>query len=166
MIIVLVILAVIFPLYNNFQRQDDMSYNLVLKATTNCVDEVINCGYISQEMYDNYVSNIANTGNLYEIELEAHKKVLTKVDGSNDYEEQYFVDYNDEIFDFSADKSVSGTGASNLDKRVLKGGTYYLNVDDEIYVKVKNSSTTMAGAIFNLIVPTATEETIKVNYGG
>lgn len=166
MIIVLVILAVIFPLYNNFQRQDDMSYNLVLKATTNFVDEVINCGYISQEMYDNYVSNIANTGNLYDIELEAHKKVLTKVDGSNDYEEQYFVDYNDEIFDFSADKSVSGTGASNLDKRVLKGGTYYLNVDDEIYVKVKNSSTTMAGAIFNLIVPTATEETIKVNYGG
>lgn len=164
--IVLVILAVIFPLYNNFQRQDDMSYNLVLKATTNFVDEIINCGYISQEMYDNYVNNIANTGNLYDIELEAHKKVLIKSDKSDKYEEQYFIDYNYEIFDFSENTSISGAESSNLDKRILKGGTYYLNVDDEIYVKVKNSSTTMAGAIFNLIVPTATQDTIKINYGG
>ena len=44
--IVFVILIVIFPLYNYFERQDDMSYNMVLKSTTNFIDEVVNCGYI------------------------------------------------------------------------------------------------------------------------
>lgn len=38
--IIFVILIVIFPLYNYFERQDDMSYNLALKTTTNFVDEV------------------------------------------------------------------------------------------------------------------------------
>ena len=51
--IIFVLLIVVFPLYNYFERQDDMSYNLVLKATTDFVDEVINTGYISQEMYTN-----------------------------------------------------------------------------------------------------------------
>ena len=39
--LIFVILIVIFPLYNYFERQDDMSYNLALKATTNFVDEVL-----------------------------------------------------------------------------------------------------------------------------
>ncbi len=161
MMIILVLLAVIFPLYNYFERQDDMSYNLVLKATTNFADEVMNCGYISQEMYDSYVSNIANTGNLYDIQLEAKRKVFVKSDTGISYEEQFAVDYNDEIFNLESMGSNS-----SLDARVIKDGVYKLNAGDQIYVKVKNSSTSMAAAIFQTIVPTATKETIKVNYGG
>lgn len=161
MMIILVLLAVIFPLYNYFERQDDMSYNLVLKATTNFADEVMNCGYISQEMYDSYVSNIANTGNLYDIQLEAKRKVFVKSQNGISYEEQFAVDYNDEIFNL---ESMSSN--SSLDSRVIKDGVYKLNAGDQIYVKVKNSSTSMAAAIFQTIVPTATKETIKVNYGG
>ena len=52
--LVFVILVVIFPLYNYFERQDDMSYNLALKATTNFVDEVLESGYITTEMYEKY----------------------------------------------------------------------------------------------------------------
>ena len=44
--IVFVALMVIFPLYNYFERQDDMSYNLALKSTTNFVDSVISSGYL------------------------------------------------------------------------------------------------------------------------
>ena len=85
--IVFVILMVIFPLYNHFERQDDMSYNLALKVTTNFVDEVINSGYITQAMYDNYIANLANTGNLYDIELEVHKRTYTKM-GTNKREKK------------------------------------------------------------------------------
>lgn len=165
--LVFVILIVIFPLYNYFERQDDMSYNLVLKATTNFVDGVINCGYIDQEMYDKYIQQLAVTGNLYDIQLEAHKKTYTKDPynlTSNTYVEQYNVDYNADIFD-------ENTGAlknSNvkIDNKVLKNGVYYLNVGDQIFVKVKNSNTTMAGAIFNIIVPTSDTKRLSFNYGG
>jgi len=164
-VIILVLLIVIFPLYNYFERQDDMSYNLVLKSTTEFVDEIINSGYISQDMYTDYIVQLANTGNLYDIELEAHRKVLVRLkDGSgnykDEYEEQYLIDYNDDIFDTTV------TNPSNIDDRVIKNGVYRLNVGDKVFIKLKNSSTTMAGALFNIIVPTSSTETIKINYGG
>ena len=67
--LVFVILVVIFPLYNYFERQDDMSYNLALKATTNFVDEVLETGYLTQEMYDNYINLLGDTGNIYDIQF-------------------------------------------------------------------------------------------------
>lgn len=159
-IIVLVLLMVIFPLYNFFERQDDMSYNLVLKATTNFVDQVMNNGYIDQNMYDKFVTELANTGNVYDIEIETHRKVLTGT--NNVYQEQSYIDYTNDIF--TEMENTSGT--SNLMKKSLKNNIYLLNAKDEIYVKVKNSNTTMAGALFNVIVPTSSKTRIEVNYGG
>lgn len=161
-IIVLVLLMVLFPLYNFFERQDDMSYNLVLKATTNFADQVMNNGYIDQNMYNNLVNELGNTGNIYDIELEAHRKVLTKdKDNANSdtYVEQSYIDYNDDIFN-SLEKS-NGV----MDKQ-LKNNIYLMNENDEIYVKVKNSNTTLAGSLFNSIIVTSSKTRIEVNYGG
>ena len=159
-IIVLVLLMVIFPLYNFFERQDDMSYNLVLKATTNFADQVMNNGYIDQNSYDKFVTELANTGNVYDIEIEAHRKVLT---GTGEvYEEKSYIDYTNDIFN----EIESTSGTSNLMKRSLKNNTYLLNQKDEIYVKVKNSNTTLAGSLFNSIIVTSSKTRIEVNYGG
>ena len=159
--LIFVILIVIFPLYNYFERQDDMSYNLALKATTNFVDEVLENGYITQDMYKEYTSELANTGNIYDIQLEAHKKVLTNnLANSNNYDEQFKIEYNKDILADNSD-------AENImDASIVKGNAYYLNEGDQFYVKMNNSNTTMAGAIFNTIVPTASKERISVNYGG
>ena len=162
--IVLVILVVIFPLYNHFERQDNMSYNLVLKSTANFIDEVINCGYIDQDMYSKYVSQIANTGNLYDIQLEAHKKIITTDTENTDiFTDQYIVDYNEDIFDTSTGKAKD---SGILDDKSIKNGIYKLDLGDEIYIKVKNSSITMAEAMFKTIVPLASSKNITVNYGG
>ncbi len=163
LIILLVLVAVMFPLYNYFERQDDMSYNVVLKATTNFVDEVLNAGYVDQDMYDRYTTQLSSTGNIYDVQLEAHKK--TKVatpENENKYTEESSIDYNSQIF-----QSVESTTVeSDLNSKTLIDGIYKLNEGDEFYVKLKNDSTTMAGSIFNFIVPTSTKERIKVNYGG
>lgn len=161
-IIVLVLLMVLFPLYNFFERQDDMSYNLVLKATTNFADQVMNNGYIDQNMYNNLVNELGNTGNIYDIQIEAHRKVLTKDKDnitSDTYVEQSYIDYNDDIFN-SLEKS-NGV----MDKQ-LKNNIYLMNENDEIYVKVKNSNITLAGSLFNSIIVTSSKTRIEVNYGG
>lgn len=161
--LIFVILIVIFPLYNYFERQDDMSYNLALKATTNFVDEVLEAGYLDQEMYNKYITEISNTGNIYDVQLEAHRKILIQDDPTDDskYNEEYLINYNHNIFDES-----SGDVVSNIQDRVIKGNAYYFNEGDKFYVKMKNSNTTMAGAIFNTIVPTSSKDRIAVNYGG
>lgn len=161
-VIIFVVLIIIFPLYNHFERQDNMSYNLVLKSTTNFIDEIINCGYLDQKMYSDYVSEIANTGNLYDIQLEAHKKIITNsTENVDEYQDQYIVDYNEDIFE-----SNTGMAVSTLDERSIINGVYKLDLGDEIYIKVKNSSTTMAEALFNIIVPKSSQKNITVNYGG
>lgn len=162
--IIFVTLVVIFPLYNLFERQDDMSYTLALKATTSFVDEVKNNGYIDQKAYDDFIQQLGNTGNSYNVEIEAHRKVL--VDNvsttaiTDDYIEQYKIDYTSDIL------SVINTGTTNISGKLLKDNAYLLNQNDQIYVKLTNSSVTMAGAIFNAIIPTAKKERITVNYGG
>lgn len=162
-IILLVVLIVIFPLYNYFERQDDMSYNLALKATTNFVDEVLKSGYITEQMYSDYISELANTGNIYDVSLEAHRKKLGPDSKKDDvYNEMYIVDYNNDILD----KNTENVSNVTLESGSIKNGVYTLNRDDKFYVKLKNASTTMAGAIFNAIVPTSKEERIVVNYGG
>ncbi len=161
--LILVILIIIFPLYNVFERQDDMSYNIVLKATSEFADEVLQNGYLTEEMYSNFVSELAMTGNLYDIQLEAHRKVITKdPDGNNDeYIEQSFIDYNDDIF-----KDANINPLNPQEKKSIIGGIYTLNEKDEFYVKVKNTNTTMAGAIFDAIIPTAKKERIIADCGG
>lgn len=160
--VIFVILIVIFPLYNYFERQDDMSYNLALKTTTNFVDEVTEAGYLDQDAYNRFVEELSDTGNVYDIQLEAHRKVLTEDKETNStYNEQYLIDYNDQIF--SADGNKIKT---NLNEKTIKDNAYYFNEGDQFYVKLKNSNTTMAGAIFNTIVPSSNKDRIVVNYGG
>ena len=74
-VIILVVLIIFFPLYNYFERQDSMTYNMVLKETTNFVDQVLSSGYMTQDMYRDYITKISGTGNFYDIQLEAHRKV-------------------------------------------------------------------------------------------
>lgn len=166
LMIIFVMLIVFFPLYNYFERQDDMSYNLVLRETTTFVDKVLSNGYISNDTYQEFLDSLANTGNLYDVQLEAHKRIITSdtqnnAKGYKDYIEQYEIDYNDDILSIDPTKNNA-----SLTNKQIKGGIYTLEVGDEFYVKLKNSSTTMAGAIFNSIISTSSTERIVVNYGG
>lgn len=164
LMIFLVLLVVIFPLYNYFERQDDMSYNLALKAATNFADEVMNNGYIDIEMYNKFLSLLSNTGVNYNIKMEAHRKILTKETetSTNQYIEQYEIDYNEQILPYLEGEAAYTSG----EKVRVKPKTYALNPGDQFYVRLENSGTTMAGAIFNTIVPTAKKERIVVDYGG
>lgn len=165
--ILLVTVLLLFPLYNYFERQDDMTYNIALKNTTNFVDEVIQSGYVDQETYTNYVNGLANTGYSYDIELELHRKVIT-LDPNSDpdnpkYIEQYEIKYNKDIFNDTGSTNLSGAIADTLK---LKNEAFFLNEGDQIYVRIKNRNTTMAGAILNILTPNAPKEKIDISYGG
>lgn len=167
-VIFLVILLVILPLYNYFERQDDMSYNLALKTVTMFVDEVAQNGYIDQNMYDKFIQRLGTTGNSYDIQIEAQKRILTvdpnntsPDDGKETYIEQYKSYYNKDIFN-----DETGKTSNIIDKdNSLKNNVFFLDKGDKFYVSLKNTNTTMASALLNAIVLGATKEKININYG-
>lgn len=162
LMIIFVMLIVLFPVYNFFERQDDMSYNLVLKETTKFVETVANNGYLDDETYTSYIYALAATNNLYDIKLEAHKQYITKdPDGSNLFVTQYKVEYTDDILSVVGEDINSPT----LTEKKIKNNIYTFEEGDSFYVKIENSNTTMAGALFDSIISTSSTKRISVNYG-
>lgn len=166
-VILLVILIIILPLYNYFERQDDMSYNTALKTVTMFVDEVAQNGYLDQNMYDKFIQRLGATGNSYEIQVEAQKRIITNdPDNTLNQEdpkciEQYKSYYNKDIFN---DETGSTSTIISKDNS-LKNGAFFFDVGDKFYVRVKNTNTTMASSLLGAIVPGATNEKINISYG-
>ena len=158
--ILIVSLIVIFPLYNLFERQDNMSYTLALKATTNFVDKVRRMGYIDEEMYTDFVSEIGVTGVSFDIVIEAHRRIFIEdINNKGQYFEQYKIDYSEDIFKIMTD------GTKDEDT-ILPDDAYILNKEDEIYIRIKNISLTPAQVVLNAIIPTKHNSKITLDYGG
>lgn len=161
--IFLVILLLLLPLYNYFERQDDISYNVALKAVTTFVDEVTNNGYIDQTSYDNFINRLGQTANSYDVQLEVQKRLLTNDPNGNGetYIEQYQSYFNKDIFN-----EETGRTSNIIDRdNSLKNDVFFLDEGDKVYVNVKNTNTTMASSILSIISPGATKQKVNISYG-
>ena len=114
--ILMVVIIVLFPIYNIATRNDSIAKTMVVKATTSFVDDVRNKGYITSNDYDKYIKEISKTGNMYDVELEVYKPILleTSVDT---YEEEYEIEYTSDILKKIEDSSTEVAEAS---KSIIK----------------------------------------------
>lgn len=78
-IIVAVVIFFILPVYVAYEKRDDISYALALKMTTDFVENVKSKGYISSDMYADYITKLAVTENSYDIYLEHTAKKYNPV---------------------------------------------------------------------------------------
>lgn len=69
-ILISILILFILPLYIAFEKMDDISYSLALKITSNFVDNVTAKGYLTKEMYNDYISRLSVTGNVYDVKME------------------------------------------------------------------------------------------------
>lgn len=56
------------------RRQDDLSRLVVYQSVTKFVDSVRTKGYITPIMYNDFLQELATTGNIYNVEMEHHHK--------------------------------------------------------------------------------------------
>ena len=137
-----VVIMFIFPLILLSESSDNISELLIQTATAEFVDEVIKTGKITDEDYRKYTSQMATTGNTYDIDIELKildkntAKVLTESNqtelGNNTYY-SIFTSQIEEMIGVSANSNTrNGEG-----EIVLKQG-------DAISITVKNSSKTMS----------------------
>lgn len=147
------ILVVLIPLISILDRQDNMSYNVVLTATTNFVDEVKSKGFIDKVSYEKYLDTIAATGNVYDLQLEAYKKFTYKNTADENVEDELLYNTKD-----ITDELNSPTG-----------GIYDLEVGDEFYISIENTNTPSSVLMYNYIsgdIGSKEKKIININYGG
>lgn len=69
-----VLLLFIFPLSDSLKHQEDLTYLSVTRSVSVFADSVRDRGYVSPTMYNEFVNQLAMTGNEYEVRMEHYEK--------------------------------------------------------------------------------------------
>ena len=118
-ILISVLILFILPLYITFEKMDDISYSLALKITSNFVDNVTAKGYISEEMYNDFISELSVTGNVYDIKMEHVAKKYNPVFYVYDSSEKVI-----DTLDYATYANAIET-KKNSDKTIMANGKEY-----------------------------------------
>lgn len=122
-IIIAVIIFFLLPLYIAFEKKDDISYSLALKITTNFADDVKNKGYLTLDMYNKFINDLAVSDNAYDITIEHVAKKYNPVIYSykdDTYKEIVATfDYNLYKKQFDTDKVIKDSRGNTYSNLVL-----------------------------------------------
>ena len=149
--IVSLILMFLFPMIDSWSLQDNLSYVVCYAATVDFVDTARNTGYISQELYDSFLSKLLATGNTYDITME-HREF-------NEDLKAYLNTYTYEILN-DIEKGIK-------DKDGNPQHVHKMDKQDYFYVTIKNTNRTQASLLSDFFSSsTGTNAKIAVAYGG
>lgn len=95
-ILVTVILLFLIPVYYLSLRQDSICQSQIRTQTAYFVDSVRNQGYLTRNMYDLFLKELNNTGQVYQVLLTYYKKIET-LNEKGEYETHYECSYTDEL---------------------------------------------------------------------
>ncbi|WP_110931529.1 hypothetical protein [Paenibacillus bouchesdurhonensis] len=170
-----------YPLYQQAQRQDELSQMVVHNAVTEFVDAVRTKGYITPRMYLELNRKLGATGNQYDIQMEhLHKR----------YNPVYFDPANPATFEGSFDIYFNGHYTEEIMAALFPNNTEPLDSRKRIYpvstgdaaatrpdpmvagdffrVKVRNVNRTMAVILQDFFTNgnTGSNTKVYVTYGG
>ncbi len=166
--IFMVLVIIILPLFSILDRQDNISYNVVLTQTTKFVDEIRTNGFITESAYAAYISSLASTGNTYKVTLEAYKHSL--IPATDQYGNVIADSYVDELELYNTSDILAHLGGEKINVEAensnKKENVYLFEKSDEIYVRVYNTNVTAGSIMYNMIVGAVDTKVIDITYGG
>jgi hypothetical protein len=165
-LIIAVALLYMWPISSAMDKQDDISEIVVMNAVTKFVDSVRDKGFITPTMYNEFVDQMALTGNTYDIAMEhLHKRYDPNYNDAGvflggfnvNYEGFYNAQINDKLFP-----------RNSTDKIDNPSRIYKLAAGDFFSVTVKNTNRTPGTLISDILTGNinAPNEKIVVPYGG
>ncbi len=164
--IVACMLLFIYPVSKSYEQQDQVSYSVAYKSVTKFADSVRSKGYITPEMYTDFMRELDLTGNLYKVELQHDQKLYYPIytdpaDPSSfqmDFEVHYQSNYSDHIMDVLFPKDL----VSAAERK------YYLKQYDYFLVTIHNTNVTKGTLVrqFLNMSPGGDETRIYIPYGG
>ena len=156
--LIAVVIMIIFPLYSAYTSKDDISYALAMSYTKDFVDTIAENGYITQDMYYSFLNDLKNgTDNSYEV-IFTHKSLR--------YDILSIIKDPNKILPPTVEiKSEWETYDDNYVKNILfnsEDGMYLLSENDQINVAIRNTNTTLATTIFNIITANVSNSTTRI----
>lgn len=161
--ILLVFVLFYLPTYGTYVKQKDLMYMNTKQATSDFVDNVRYKGYISDDMYEDFLFRISLSDILFNVEIEHHKKVynpvLTDPTDPSTFTGDYKVSY-DEYFTEEIKENLFSETGNNI---------YKMEKGDYIKVVVNNTTKLKSSIMFDFVTGSPGDDGISeiyVPYGG
>lgn len=139
-IMLAIILMVIVPLCHEMKRHDELITNYVEYETGRFVDSVKSSATISNTVYNEYITALAMTGYLYDIEIEHQHKIVAPVYDENGNPTGEYTEYYENVY------------TEDIIEKIRDTGVYYLAYGDYITVTIASrTSVKSSGLLRNLL---------------
>ncbi len=156
------LLMMIFPIMNSFEKQDNLVRIAMLDELDFFVSKVKSSGYISKNDYELFSESLSNLGYPFEIKISHYKKIYVPV-----YEDPK------DFSTFNGDVKVTEELFSNSDildtiypKNNDKSSKYFMNKGDYILVKVKSKCKSKYQKLRESLLNTDEKTTFYSRLGG
>lgn len=153
-ILIAVVLLFLCPIQYVAQKQDILIQQYVTTETSYFIDSVRNLGYITKQMYEEYIRRIELGNNLYDIELTHYHVVYYKEEG-----EQVDSDYGETIVYQGEQEDTYRRYMCYYTPDILEalydeksGYIYKLNQEDYLTIKVKQRNKTFGKRLQELFL--------------
>lgn len=156
-IILVVLLLFIEPQYRFYRNIDFTVNKLINDSTREFVNDIRNKGYISKEMYENYIIQLSNTRRVYDIKIIHTKYVYYPLNASHsEYSiDKPYVILNEQYSNFHI-----------LDTIFNQGENYYMNKDDDIVVHAYDNTPVTGTKVFLNTLGIKNYIPVFARYGG
>lgn len=162
------LLLFLAPLMSLLERQDDIAYTVVFTECNRFVDACRDTGYITPNMYTEFVDRLASTGNIYDIRVIHTKRLINPIyrqeGGSLTFTGEYAVIQEGVSQAEILEVLFPGVSALSPHDRARR---YTMGLGDLLFVEVKNTGKTMAAALRDMVLFSDTQApSIYVRAGG
>ena len=163
-----VLLLYVVPAGESARRQDDLSRIVVYQSVTKFVDSVRTKGYVSPQMYQDFMRELDVTGNLYDVVMEhQHKKYVPNYSDPSDpgtFQGSYSV-----LFDAYYEKEILGRLFPESDSPPAGSNRVYkLTAGDFFQVSIRSQNRTPSLLLFDALTGSnlGNKPAIWFPYGG
>lgn len=138
-IILAILVMFIFISLNLIHKQDVLMQEHIKIVTKEFVNNVIVHGYITTQMYDNFMNEIKISGKYYEVDL-LHEQI------------KYIPEYKDKVFTGDVSKYHENYYEGEILDRMYEKGIYWFGINDNFTVKIIGKSDMLGSGLLKTII--------------
>lgn len=166
--IVACLLLYLYPVGQSYEQQDQIAYNIAYKAVTKFTDSVRTKGYITPDMYTDFMDELDRSGNLYDVQLQHDAKKYNPIYEDPADSDTFLSDYEVYYESFYTEDILARLFPDNPASVADEERRYELKQQDYFSVTVRNTNATNADRIRSFLNRSELDGTsrIYIPYGG